>query len=184
MDWAERDVQHLIMLGVLTAQSADEPAPLAPRNPHRLHFANQPCVEDLAPEESPSLAVRPASVPPPLGRRPRSIAQRRHPFGVGPRKLPEPDVQDDGNRAVQVSSIAVLDDLLQFRSEGGREFDRVDGSTARAPDQRPYRIRAVRKFVRCSELFEERLFLSAEAHAEKVGRGSCGPSIPHAFNTI
>lgn len=84
MDWAERDVQHLIMLGVLTAQSADEPTPLAPRDPHRLHFANQPCVGDLSPEESPTLAIRPTPVPAPFGRGPCALAQGRHPFGVGP----------------------------------------------------------------------------------------------------
>jgi hypothetical protein len=87
VDWAERDVQHLIMLGVLTAQSANKSAPFAPRDPHLFHVATLPYVRDLWPEESPSLAVRPASVPSPIGRRPRVFAQGRHPFGVGPRKL-------------------------------------------------------------------------------------------------
>ncbi len=182
MDWAERDVQHLIMLGVLTAQSANKSTPLAPRNPHRLHFANQPCVRDLSPEESPTLAVRPASVPPPLGGRPRSLAQCRHPFDVGPCKLPEPKIQDDRDGAVQIPSIAVLDDLFQFRAQSRGELDRSSGDTARASDERPHRLRAVRQVVRGSELFEERLFLNAKAHTEKVRCGSCGPSIPHGLN--
>jgi len=120
MDWAERDVQHLIMLGVLTAQSTDKPAPLAPGDSHLFHVATLPTVGDLRPEESPPLAVRPAPVPAPFGRRPRSIAQRRHPFGVGPCKLPEPESQDDRERAVQIPSVAVLDELLQFRAERSR----------------------------------------------------------------
>jgi hypothetical protein len=138
MDWAERDVQHLIMLGVLTAQSANKSTPLAPRNPHRLHFANQPCVGDLAPEESPTLAVRSASVPTSFGGRPRALAQRRHPFDVGPGKLPEPEIQDDRQSAVQIPSIAVLDDLLQFRAQSRGELDRGRGGTARASDEAPH----------------------------------------------
>src|SRR5208282_2693653 len=119
VDWAERDVQHLIMLGVLTAQSANESTPLAPGDTHLFHVATAPCVEDLWPEESPSLTVRSASVPPPFGGRPRAIAQGQHPFGVGPGKLPEPEGQDGRESAIQIPSIAVLDDLLQLRPECG-----------------------------------------------------------------
>jgi hypothetical protein len=140
MDWAERDVQHLIMLGVLTAQSANKSTPLAPRNPHRLHFANQPCVGDLLPEESPTLAVRPAPVPSPLGRRACAFAQRRHPFRVGPCELPDPEIQDDRDRAVQIAGVAVLDDFFQFRTQSGRKFDRSRGDTARASDEPPHRF--------------------------------------------
>jgi hypothetical protein len=85
VDGAERDMQHLIMLGVLTAQSADKPAPFAPRDPHRFHVATTLYLGDLRPEESPSLTVGLVPVPPPFGFRPRVLAQGRHPFGVGPR---------------------------------------------------------------------------------------------------
>ena len=85
MDGTERDVQHLIMLSVLSAQSADEPAPFAPRNPHRFHVAILPQSRKLAPEEPPTLPCRPASTLASLVRRPRTIAQRRHMFRVGER---------------------------------------------------------------------------------------------------
>lgn len=37
MDRTVRDAEHLIMLGVLTAQSANESAPVVPRHPDRFH---------------------------------------------------------------------------------------------------------------------------------------------------
>ncbi len=77
MDGTVRDVQHLIMLGVLSAQSANETAPFAPGNRHRLHVATFPCFRELAPEEPPPLAVGPASSVPSLLHRPCAFAQGR-----------------------------------------------------------------------------------------------------------
>jgi hypothetical protein len=61
VDGTVRDVQHLIMLSILSAQSADEPASFAPGYRHRFHVATLPRFRRLAPEEPPALAVRPAS---------------------------------------------------------------------------------------------------------------------------
>ena len=82
MDGAERDVEHLIMLGVLTAQSADEPAPLAPAYRHGVHGATVPNSRGLASEESPPLPVRAASALAPLGELARVASQLREAVAV------------------------------------------------------------------------------------------------------
>ncbi len=175
----ERDVQHLIMLGVLSAQSANESTPLAPRLPYCLHVATQPRVEGLAPEEPPTLAIRPSTSLPPPGRGARVLAQRRQPFRVDPPDLPEPKGQDQRHRAVEILGISVLDQLLEFVPQRRRNADIVGTSIRRPAHQRPDRFRAIGEFVRRPELFEERLFFQGEAHAEKSSRGSVGPSSSH-----
>ena len=78
MDGTERDVQHLIMLGVLTAQSADESASLTPRHDtERFHFATPIFPGDLALEESPTLSVPPAPRVGSVRLVPGVLAQRR-----------------------------------------------------------------------------------------------------------
>jgi hypothetical protein len=59
VDWAERDMQHLIMLGVLTAQSANKPAPFAPGDPHLFHVATHPVSRTYGPRSPrPSRSAR------------------------------------------------------------------------------------------------------------------------------
>ncbi len=78
MDGTERDVQHLIMLGVLTAQSADKSASLTPRyDTERFHFDTPIFPGDLALEESPTLSVPPSARAGPLRLVPGVLAQRR-----------------------------------------------------------------------------------------------------------
>jgi len=77
VDGTVRDVQHLIMLSVLAAQSADESAPFAPRDRHRLHVATLPQTRELAPEEPPSLAVGPSATLSAVLYRPGALAQGR-----------------------------------------------------------------------------------------------------------
>jgi hypothetical protein len=179
MDGTVRYVQHLIMLGVLSAQSANEPAPRAPSLPYCLHFATQPLCEGLAPEEPPTLAIRPSSALASAGRGARVLAQRRQPFRVDPSELPEPKGQDKCHRTVEIPGVAVLDDLLEFVPQRRRNAD-VRGACIRGPaHQRPHRFRAIAEIVRRSELFEERLFFQGEAHTKKTGRGSVGSSSSH-----
>jgi hypothetical protein len=174
-----RNVQHLIMLGVLTAQSADEPAPRAPRLPYCLHFATQPQSEGLAPEEPPTLAIRPSPTLASSGGRACVVAHRCEPFAVDPPDLPQPEGQEQRHRAVEIPSVAVLDELFEFvpQSRGNAHVRRA--SIRRSAYQRPDRFGAIREFVRRSELFEERLFFQGEAHSEKTSRGSVGPSSSH-----
>jgi hypothetical protein len=89
VDGTERDVQHLIMLRVLSAQSADKPAPFAPGDPHRFHVATRPRSRKLSPEEPPTLPVRPSPSLASLARRPCAIAQGGDVFGVGASQLPD-----------------------------------------------------------------------------------------------
>lgn len=78
MDGAERDVEHLIMLGVLTAQSADESASLTPRyDAERFHFATPNFPGNLALEESPPLSVPPSTRAGPVRLVPGVLAQLR-----------------------------------------------------------------------------------------------------------
>ena len=108
------------------------------------------------------------------------LAQRRQPFRVDPPDLPQPERQDERHRAVEISGVAVLDELLELVPERHGDTD-VRGVCIRRPaHQRPDRLGAVRKFVVRPELFEERLFLEGEAHSEKSSRGSVGPSSSHA----
>jgi hypothetical protein len=173
-------MQHLIMLGVLSAQSADEPTPRAPRLPYRLHFATQPRVEGLAPEEPSTLAIRSSPTLAASGRGARVLAQRRQPFRVDPPDLPQSERQDQRHRAVEIPGISVLDELLEFVTQRSRNADVGRASLRRPTHQRPDRFGAIREFVLRSEPFEERLFFQGEAHAEKSSRGSVGSSGSHA----
>ena len=88
MDRAERDVQHLIMLGVLTAQPADESTSFAPRrNANTLHSTPR-FPRELSLEESPSLAARPAPLSGPFRVLPGLRVKGREFLGVELVKLP------------------------------------------------------------------------------------------------
>ncbi len=180
MDGTVRNVQHLIMLGVLSAQSADEPAAFAPRDPHRLHVATLPQRGSLAPEEPPTLAVRPPSVRPPTVHRPCAIAQGRNVFGVRSGQLPDAQGEDERDRALQIVGISVLHELLEFPPKRRGQLDRGFGRRGRATNERPNRLGLRRELVLGSVPLEERLFLGRKAHSEKVGRGSWGLGGPHA----
>ena len=114
MDGTVRDVQHLIMLRVLSAQSADESAPFAPGDRHRLHVATVPPARKLAPEEPPTLPVRPLSSLSSVIHRARAFAQRGKALRVGSSELREPETGREGDRALDVSGVAVLNDLFEF----------------------------------------------------------------------
>lgn len=87
MDGTIGDVQHLIMLSILSAQSADESASFAPGNRHRFHVATLSRVRRLTPEEPPPLAVGPASSLSASLHRPSAFAQGGKVFRVGASEL-------------------------------------------------------------------------------------------------
>jgi hypothetical protein len=179
VDGTVRDVQHLIMLGVLSAQSADEPTPLAPGDRHRFHVATLPRFRRLAPEEPPSLAVRPASSLSSILHRPGAFAQGRQSFRVGPSELRQPETQDQGDCALEVSGIAVLDELFELPVQGRWHRHRSRLGFARGPHEGSHRIGAGREPVLALEAVEERLLLGGQAHSEKSSRGSVGSGVPH-----
>jgi hypothetical protein len=93
-------------------------------------------------------------------------------------------VDDERERAVQISGVAVLHDLFELVPQGRGKLDRRGRRLDRRVHESSDRFRAVRQIVLATEPLEERLFLEREAHAEEVGRGSWGSSGPHAFNRI
>jgi hypothetical protein len=93
-------------------------------------------------------------------------------------------VNGERQRAVQVPSIAVLDDLLELVPQRGGELERLGRSLDRCPHERPDRFGTIPEFVVALVPVEERLLLGGESNSEKVGRGSTGSSGPHAYNRI
>ena len=183
MDGTIRDVQHLIMLSILAAQSADESASFAPGDRHRLHGATVPQPRRLAPEEPPPLAVRPSASLASVLHGPGSLPEGWKALRVGPGELHQPEARDEGDRPLEVSGIAVLDDLLELASQGRRQLHRPRERRARGSHERSHRVRAGREPVVSLEAVEKRLLFRSEAHSEKASRGSVGSSVPHAFNT-
>jgi hypothetical protein len=148
------DVQDLIMLGVLSAQSADESTAFAPGDPHRLHVATLPRWRELTPEEPPTLPVHPAPAVPPPARRARMLAQRRNVFGVRASQLPDPEGQDERDRAPQIPGISVLDEFLELVPKRRWDLDRGRKGLHPAANERPHRVRPRREFVVRSEPLE------------------------------
>jgi len=183
VDGTVRDVQHLIMLSILSAQSADEPAPFAPGNRHRFHVATLPRVRKLAPEEPPSLAVRPAATLSSVLHRTCAFAQGRQAFRVGPSELREPETGNEGDRTLEVAGVSVLDKLLELPLQGRWHRHRSRLGFARGPDEQSHRVGAGREPMVPLEAVEERLLLGRQAHSEKSSRGSVDSGVPHAFNT-
>ena len=182
MDGTIRHVQHLIMLSILPAQSANEPAPFAPGDSHRLHVAILPRSRRLAPEEPPPLAVRPTPSLSSFLHRPRVLAQRRESFRVGPSELRQSEAGDEGDRALDVSGVPVLDDFLELSPQGRWQFHRARLGFARGPHESSHRVGAGREPVGPLEAVEERLLFGGEAHSKESNRGSVGSGFPHAFN--
>ena len=159
MDGTVRDVQHLIMLGVLSAQSADEPAPFAPSNRHRLHVATFPFFRELAPEEPPPLSVGPSSSVSSFLHRPCAFAQSRKSLRVGSSELRQSETGHQGDRTVEVSGVAVLDQLFEFPEQSRWHRHRPRLGFARGPDERSHRIGAGREPAVPLKAVEERLLL-------------------------
>ena len=179
MDGTIRDVQHLIMLGVLTAQSTDESAAFAPGDPHRLHDATLPPIRELAPEEPPPLPIRSPTTGPALRGGPGPLTKGRYVLGVRAGELPDTEGEDERRSALHVPSVPVLDEFLELVPQGRWDLDRRGGCFHRSAHEGPDRVRTSPEFVVRSKLFEVRLLLGREADTEEVGRGSFGSSGPH-----
>ncbi len=159
MDGTVRDVQHLIMLSILSAQSADEPAPLAPGDRHRFHVATLPRFRRLAPEEPPTLPVRPPSPLSSVLHVPCAFAQGGKAFRVGPSELRQSETRHEGDRAFEVSGVSVLDKLLELPVQGRWHRHRPSLGFARGPNERSHRVGAGRESVVPLEAVEKRRFL-------------------------
>ena len=122
------------MLGVLSAQSADESASFGPRDrPQCYHCCNQPWGA-LAPEEPPSFAVGTAS--PILSRRvvPSSISKLGQRLRVQSRERLEPGRHERREGACYIRGPAILDDRFEFRAHLQRNFDGVGACLSGRPD--------------------------------------------------
>ena len=179
MDGTIGDVQHLIMLGVLTAQSTDESAAFAPGDSHRLHVATLSPIRELAPEEPPPLPVRSPTTCPALRGRTGPLSQGRYVLGVRAGQLPNTEGEDERRGAIHVPGVSVLDEFFELAPQGRRDLDRGGGGFHRSAYQGPDRVGTSPELVVRSELFEVRLLLGREANTEEVGRGSFGSSGPH-----
>jgi hypothetical protein len=171
------------MLRVLSAQSADEPAPLAPGDPHRLHFATLPRSRGLAPEEPPTLSIRPTSSVAPVPARSRMLAQGPPRIGVGSTELPEPERRDQREGAGHVPGVAVLDQLLELGADRRGQLGLRTGGRTGPPEELSHRVRPARELVVVPKPIEERRFFGGEAHSEEAGRGSRRSGGSHAFYT-
>lgn len=138
---------------------------------------------EAMPEEPPPLAVGPAPSLSSFLHRPRVVAQRRKPFRVGPSELRQSETGNEGDRALEVPGVSVLDDLLELPPQGRWQLHRPRLGFARDPHERSYRIGAGREPVGPLELVEERLLLGGEAHSKESSRGRVGSGVPHVFNT-
>ena len=100
-------------------------------------------------------------------------------LGVRAGELPDPEREREHRRAVHVPGVSVLDELLEFVPERGRDLDRRARGLHRAAHEGPDRVGTCREFVVRSEFLEVRLLLGREANSEEVGRGSTSSSGPH-----
>lgn len=157
------------MLGVLTAKSADEPAPLAPSNHHRVHVATSP-TRELAPEELPTLPIRATTPVAALAQLASVAAKLREPVAVVRDQLPQADLESVLHGGGDRREVTVLDELLELApARRGKLHDARalrDGLAKKAADD----LRAVREVPVGPELFEPALLLRTETHPEKAAR--------------
>ncbi len=167
------------MLRVLTAQSADEPAPLAPSDDVRFHPATLPR-EGLAPEEPPTLPIRPASPFAPFPALAREASERGDPFRVGPHKLPKPGFEPLLERALERREVAVLDEVLEFPQARDGERHSTGPEAPGVAQQRAHRLAPVLDPPLRPVAFEQRLLLGGEAHPEE----SAGPTARRIWHLL
>ena len=158
------------MLGVLTAQSAVEPAPLAPADPHRIHGATVPRLRELAPEELPTLLVRPTAPVPAGAQLARAATELGKPVAVVRDQLPQPDLERVLDRARDRREVAVLDELLELRAARGRELDDRRTLGRRLPEEGANGVRPALEAPLGNEPFEPLVLLGGETDAEKAAR--------------
>ena len=130
------------MLGVLTAQSADEPAPLAPTDPHPVHVATSP-TRELTSEELPSLPIHTASPVASLTQLPGVASELREPLAVRHDQLAEAQLESGLHCGADRREIAVLDQGVELASLGRGELDEICAGRARVPKEAAHGLRPV-----------------------------------------
>ena len=154
------------MLGVLTAQSADEPAPLAPADPHRVHDATVPRTRELAPEELPTLPVRAASSVAALAELAGVAAKLRESLAVVGDQFRKQDLEGVLHGGGDRREVAVLDELFELPQAGGGELDGPGALLVRFPQEAADGLRAVGEVPAGSVPLEPALLLGAESNPE------------------
>jgi len=155
------------MLGVLTAQSADEPAPLAPGDRHRIH-CNLPLVRELAPEELPTLPSRPTPPVAAVAELARVASELLETVAMVRDQFAEPRLERVLDRAFDRREVSVLDELLELPKPGRRQFRRPALRRGRVPQEGADRLGSVRQLALASETLEVGLLLGAETHPEEA----------------
>ena len=102
---------------------------------------------------------------------------------MGPGELRQPETDDEGDRALDVPGVPVLDDLLELPAQGRWQLHRTRLRFARDPHESSNRVGAGREPVGPLKAVEERLLLGGEAHSKESSRGRVGSGVPHAYNT-
>ncbi len=182
MDGAVGDVQHLIMLRVLSAQSADQSAPFAPRNPHRFHLGSIPC--GLSTKEAAALPIRTLSDRTSLRAGPGLSAQGRQSLRVDPAEFrkPEGECQHQGTRPV--CGVPVLHDLVELGLEGDRQRTDRRWALQSFGHQLTHHFRAAGQMAALLELTQRLQFLGGESNPEEPTRRGLSQGGSHAFNRV
>jgi len=158
------------MLGVLTAQSADEPAPLAPADPHRIHGATVARPRELAPEELPTLLVRPTAPGAALAQLARAPTQLGESVAVVRDQLPQPGFERELDRAGDRREVAVLDELLELGTPRRGQLDGLGALGRRLPQEGADGVRPIVELPVDDEPVERAVLLGGKTNAKKAAR--------------
>ena len=157
------------MLGVLTAKSADEPAPLAPSDHHGVHVATFP-TRELAPEELPTLPIRTSSPVAALAQLARVTTKLREPGAVVRDQLPQADLESVLHGGGDRREVTVLDKLFELALARRGKLHDARACRAGLSEKAADDLRAVREVPVGPQLFEPALLLGAETYPEKAAR--------------
>lgn len=112
------------MLGVLTAQSADEPTPFAPRDRPRVHGATDSPTRELASEELPSLPNRTTATLAPLAKFAGVATELAQSVTVVRDQLTQPGLERELERGLDRREVTVLDERFEFAASADRDLGR------------------------------------------------------------
>ncbi len=158
------------MLGVLTAQSADEPAPLAPSDPHRIHGATSCRPRELAPEELPTLPIRAASSVPSFAQLACPAPKLLEPVAVVRDELQELDLEGVLHGAGDRREVTVLDEDLELASPGHGDLHRAGTIDTGLAQEAPHGVGTARQSSVRPVPLEPLLFLGRQSNAEESAR--------------
>jgi len=159
------------MLGVLTAQSANEPAPFAPTDPHGVHGAPFSPTRKLAPEELPTLSIHTPSPVAAFAQLAGVATELGEPVAVRGDELPEPHLERVLQRAGDRREVPVLDELLELAKSAGGDLHGGRRNRSGLPQEASNGFRAGGQFSVGPVLLESGFLLGAEADPEESARG-------------